>query len=434
MKKILALVLCGCIVLGFSGCEGNTPSGNTGNSGNSGSNASSGNSGSGESSGGGHSQGVTDTEIIVANSAAVSGAYAPVGEPFLKGIEAYFEMINDGGGIDGRKIKFIHKDDEFDPVKGKAYLKEFINDDKVFAIVGHFGTPVVGATLNDLKEAGIPAVYFATGMGQLFNENAQGEDRNIYPVQPIYISEGKVLVTRAVGDFDAKKIGIIYTNDDAGMDLLNGATVKAEELGVELISQQVTVGSADVSAAVTSIKQADVDVIIGAAIQGTFPTVVKELAAQSVNKPVLTTYVNASSAITDAIKDDIAGKFDVYANAWVDLTSGDRAAAYEQYVEWTKKYTGSDDYANNTYAMTGWIAAHFFSEGLKNVEGDITWENYMAALESKPIQNPFGGEIDFSDGKRLGTEEMSLTIADSSNPTGWSEFKPMQSISAILGD
>src|SRR5690625_73848 len=89
------------------------------------------------------SQGVTDTSIKVGNTAATSGAFAMVGVPFNAGIQAYFKKVNDGGGIDGRMIEFVHYDDEFDPVKGKAFTEQLINDDKVFAIVGHFGTPTI---------------------------------------------------------------------------------------------------------------------------------------------------------------------------------------------------------------------------------------------------------------------------------------------------
>ena len=64
-------------------------------------------------------QGVYDDKIVVGNSAATSGNYAPVGVPFNAGIEAYFKMINEAGGVNGRKIEFVHQDDEFDPVKGR---------------------------------------------------------------------------------------------------------------------------------------------------------------------------------------------------------------------------------------------------------------------------------------------------------------------------
>lgn len=379
-----------------------------------------------------YDQGASETEIIIANSAATSGAYASVGVPFLAGINAYMEYVNSQGGIDGRKITFKHyTDDEFDPVKGKAALAGMVEDEKVFAVVGHFGTPVVGATIDDLKDYGIPAVYFATGIGQLYADNAttNADGYNIFPVQPIYVTEGSIMVAYAAGQFEAQKIGIIYTNDDAGMDIYNGAKAQVEKLdGIELVAEQVTAGAADVSAAVTSIKNADVDFVIVASIQGTMPTIVKELAAQSVNKDCITTYVNVSNAMSEAVVNDIQGKFDVYGLGWVAYDDADALALYQ---EWAP-----EEYAMNAYAQTGWIAGHFFCEGLRRIEGeDITWENYMKALEEAPIKNPFGGIIDYSDGKRLGTQEMNLSkvvIPDDVWVAGWELVAPLSSVDSLL--
>ena len=378
-----------------------------------------------------YSQGVTDTTIKIANSAATSGAYAPVGVPFNAGIQAYLNMVNASGGIDGRTIEFLHTDDEFDPVKGKAALQNFVEDEKVFAIVGHFGTPVVGATIGDLKDYGIPAVYFATGIGQLYADHAttNEEGYNIFPVQPIYTTEGQIMVARGVGSFNATKIGIIYTNDDAGKDMLTGAEAKCKELNIPYVAEQVTAGSADVSAAVTAIKNSGVDFIICAAIQATMPTIVKELAAQGNTAPVITTYVNVSSAIPPLVSADIAGKFDVYGNGWVAYDDADALALYQ---EWVSKI--DESYTMNAYAQTGWIAAHFFCEGLRRIEGqDITWENYMNALETGGyIQNPFGGKIDYADGVRAGTQEMNLAKINPDVDGGWELVDGLQSMESLL--
>lgn len=379
-------------------------------------------------------QGVTDNEVKIANTAAVSGAYAPVGVPFIAGIQAYLDYINDAGGIDGRQITFIHKDDEFDPVKGKAYLQEMVEDEEVFAIVGHFGTPVVAATVDDLKEYGIPSVYFATGIGQLYAENAttNEEGYNIFPVQPIYTTEGQIMVARGVGTFDAKKIGIIYTSDDAGKDMLTGASKKCEELGIEFVEAQVAAGAADVSAAVTTIKNAEVDFVIVGAIQATMPTIVKEMAAQGMTAPAITTYVNVSPAISEQVATDIAGKFDVYGNGWVSYEE-ERADNLALYQEWI-----ADEYAMNAYAQTGWIAASFFCEGLQRLadEGkEVTWTNYMAALEEAPLQNPFGGTIDYANGLRAGTQVMNLSKVngESEDGTGWELVDGLKSMDELLG-
>lgn len=374
-------------------------------------------------------QGVTAKTVVIANCAATSGAFAPVGVPFIAGINAYLAYVNKAGGVNGRTIEFKHVDDEFDPVKGKACLDAFINDDKVFAIVGHFGTPVVGATLQDLKDSGIPAVYFATGIGRLYADKATKADKNlnIFPVQPIYKTEGQIMVARAVGTFKAKKIGIISTSDDAGKDILAGAKLKAAELKVELVEVQVAAGATDVSAAVTTIKNANVDFVIGAAIQATIPTIVKELAAQSVNKDVITTYVNVSPSIAKTFATQIAGKFDVYGSGWVAFD-----AAHKANIDLYAKNIDTA-FAANAYAMTGWIAAYFFVEGLKRVEGTVTWDKYIAAMEKTPITNPFGGVINFANGARLGTQEMNLSKVDSTAATMWKEVQPLENMNKILG-
>lgn len=370
-------------------------------------------------------QGVTDTTVKVGNSIATSGPLAPVGVPFKAGIEAYFKMINDGGGVNGRTIEYVHQDDEFNPEKGKAAVDKMINDEKIFAFVGHFGTPIVGATLNDIKEAGIPAVYFATGTGILYNENAEGADRVAYPVQPVYPMEGRILAAWAIGEFSAAKIGVIYTNDDAGKDLLSG--IESQAGNVAVVAEQVPPNAEDVSAAVTKLKDSDVDVVVIAAIQGTFPQIVKEMAKQGLYKPTLTTYVNADQRMVALVAEAVNGSFDIYANAWVDMTK----PAIEDFRTWIAKVS-NEDLSSNAYAMTGWIAAHFFVEGLKRVDGDLTWEAYMDAMESAPIENPFGGAIDFSNGQRLGTQEMALLKMNPELAVGWEGFIDFKGIDDIL--
>ena len=380
------------------------------------------------SGGGEGAQGVTDTTVKVGNSIATSGPLAPVGVPFKAGIEAYFKMVNDGGGVHGRTIEYVHQDDEFNPEKGKAAVDKMINDEKIFAFVGHFGTPIVGATLNDIKEAGIPAVYFATGTGLLYNEKAEGLDRVAYPVQPVYPMEGRILAAWSMGEFEAKTIGVIYTNDDAGKDLLSGIEAQADGKAT-VVAEQVPPNSEDVSAAVTKLKDSNVDVVVIAAIQGTFPQIAKEMAKQGLFKPTLTTYVNADQRMTALVAEDVNNQFDIYANAWVDMTK----PAVAEYRTWIAQVS-NEDLSNNAYAMTGWIAAHFFVEGLKRVDGDLTAETFMDAMEEAPIGNPFGGSIDFSDGKRLGTQEMALLKMNVEAPAGWEGFIGFKGIDDIIGN
>ncbi len=381
------------------------------------------------------SQGVTEDTIKVGNTAATSGALAAVGVPFNAGIEAYFKKVNDEGGIDGRKIEFVHYDDEFDPIKAKAFTEQLINDDKVFAIVGHFGTPTIGATLDILKESGIPTVYFAAGIASLYNEDATSVEKGqgLFPVQPIYVTEGRLIVARAVEEHGAKKIGVIYTNDDAGKDLLAGVENQVGKLGGEytVVKEQVNPGATDVSSAVLKMKNEDVDVIVAASIQATLPTIVKGLISQGVNKPVFTTYSNADATTIGNFAADYASssnKFPIYSNAWVDLSDEEEVNAFVQGMT----DFGQPDYAANAFAMAGWIAGHFMSEGLKRVEGKpLNWENFMKAMESSEFKIPMGGTINYADGNRLGTQSMSL-LKVSEDGTVWLNHKPVEDLNVIL--
>ncbi|NLC65290.1 MAG: ABC transporter substrate-binding protein [Erysipelothrix sp.] len=377
-------------------------------------------------------QGVTETEVLVANCAGTSGALSTVGVPFNAGIEAYFDMVNEAGGVNGRQIRFIHQDDEADPTKAVTCAQTMVEDEKIFAFVGHFYTGSIVATYDYITEQGVPMVYYASGVNTLFNEKAEGKDRLSFPVQPILITEGQVMVARAFANFEAKKIGMIYTNDDAGKDMLNGAQAKAAELGIEFVAEQVAADATDVSAAVTNILNQDVDVILGGSIQTTIPTIIAGLAAQNNSAPVITSYNNADGIVASQIYPEANGKFEVYASGWIDLT---QEAAAQDLADFLANI--NPDHAGSAFATAGWIAGHFFTEGLKAVgEETLSWDNYVDALENATVRIPFGGNVDFKNGRRVGTDSMTLMqlgMAEGAEAPGWSLVYPLQNIEEILG-
>jgi len=387
-------------------------------------------------------QGVTDTVVTVGNSAATSGALAPVGVPFNQGIQSYFDMVNANGGVAGRTINFITYDDQFTAATGLTYAEKLVEDDKVFAFVGHFGTPTVGFTLDYLKDTGIPQVYYATGISALFNEEATGSDRSSFPVQPIYDAEGQVMVARAVGSFSAAKIGVIYTNDDAGKGILNGVEIQAALEGVTLVKKQVAPDAVDMSAAAIDILDADVDFIIIAANQTPAEVAIKALSTAGSTTDAIVSYVNAAPQFVENISAELAN-FDVYASAWLDIYEADGVTLNAGYLEFaTQIALANPAYAANPYAMAGWIAAAFFVQGLERVGEDVlNWDNYIDAMEESPVQNPLGGTVDYADGRRAGTQSMSLlkaTITPAAGETpitySFAPLEPLETIEEILGN
>ena len=377
-------------------------------------------------------QGVTEDSVLVGNTAATSGALAAVGVPFNQGIEAYFSMVNDAGGVAGRTIEWIHYDDEFDGAQGLTYSQRLVEDDQIFAFVGHFGTPTVAATQEYLNTIGIPRVYYATGLRSLFDLDAEDGARASFPVQPIYDAEGEVMVARAVSNFNAEKIGVIYPNADDGKGLLAGIELRAEMLGVPVVSAQVAPDAADMSSAAQTIISEDVDVVLVAANQVPAEVAIKALAAAGSDKPVITSYVNAAPTFVEGVKEAL-DFFDIYANAWLQVVDdeGNPTEALDRYVEEVSKI--DEALAGNPYAQAGWIAASIFVQGLERVgEDSLTWDSYVAAMEEEPVEIPLGGTVDYSDGRRVGTQAMSLLRATYGDGPGWIVDQPLESITAIL--
>jgi ABC-type branched-subunit amino acid transport system substrate-binding protein len=368
-------------------------------------------------------QGVTDTTIKVGNTAATTGPLAFVGVPFNAAIEAVFKEVNDAGGIDGRMIEFVHYDDEFDPAKGVTFTETLVEDDEVFALVGHFGTGTVGATLDYIQAQGNPMVYAATGINSLYFEQSIGNP--VLAVQPIYLTDGRIMTARALTEpiYGATKdaafsatdtVGVLYTNDDAGNSIKEGIYTELDAMGIadnRVFDIAVTADTVDT--AVQLLKAYGVSTVVLAMSQVAFAYTLTSMDNLDLEVPVFSSYVNADVAAVDHTQ--YSENRPIYTNAWVDVFSEEGQAAVADYVTCISNADLSDElkaaYMTDAYATAGYIAARVFVEGLERVaaNGDpLTWENYIAAMEEGPIDIPMGGTVDFSNGMRWGIASMSL--------------------------
>jgi len=382
-------------------------------------------------------QGVTDDVIRVGNTAATSGGFASVGIPFNAGLEAYFHRVNSQGGVHGRRIEFVHHDDGFDPILGLASTEALIHDDRVFALVGHFGTPTIGATLDLIKSEGIPAVYFAAGIAGLYNTNAYSTEtgRGLFPVQPIFITEGRILAARVVEEYNAQTIGVIFSSDEAGHDMLQGIRYQLNERmggGFNLVESQISPGQADVTSAVLSMYAEGVEVVIVATLQPSFIILANAIASSSLDVPVFTSYLSADPTALANIAPDYNGNnrtFPIYATAWLDVVTHindalDFIAGMEEF--------GQPELAASAFAMAGWIAGSTFVQGLRATDPDnVTWESFIDAMENTRINLPMAGVMDFSNGRRTGTEDLALLRANMA-VSEWEAIHGLESLDAIM--
>lgn len=368
-------------------------------------------------------QGITATTIKVGNTAAVSGYFAAVGVPFNDAIRAVFKQINEAGGIDGRMLELISYDDTYNAELGVTYTETLVEDDKVFALVGHFGTPTVGATLGYIQEMGVPMVYAATGINSLYFAESVGNP--VMAVQPIYKTDGRIMTARVFKEAifgvnsdtalaSTSKIGVLYTNDDVGNSIRSGVEIEIAELGIAASRIVYIAVSADTAvAAVAYLKANNVAGVILAMNQAPFAYTLNAMYDAQLEVPVFTSYVNADVTAVDHLKYSVNRP--VYTNAWVDVFSEKGAADVVTYIACIDNTNLSPAtktaYYGNSFAIAGYIAATVFVQGLLRVEANgeaLTWSSYIAAMEESIISIPMGGTVDFTGGKRWGIASMSL--------------------------
>lgn len=172
--------------------------------------------------------GVTDKEIVLGMTQPLSGPAAAWGSISM-GVEAWMAHINEtAGGIHGRKIRIVVKDDGYNPSKGVANVKEM--KDEVFAMVGIIGTAVINALKDDLAEYGIPVVM-PLGNTEIWASQPKEKVSRIFASYPHYEDEGNFLASYAIKTLGKKKIAVFYQNDDYGKGGLAGTKIAVKKLG-----------------------------------------------------------------------------------------------------------------------------------------------------------------------------------------------------------
>ncbi len=163
--------------------------------------------------------GVTDTEITIGITGPLSGPAAAWGTIAMAS-EAYATHVNAQGGIHGRKLKIVLKDDGYNPGRAVANFNEM--KDSVFAVIGTVGTAVLNANKDLVAEAGLPLIY-PLGNVQVFAKQPREKVRTVFQVYPDYADEAEFLVGQAAKLEKVKKLGFFGQNDDYGKQGLDGA-------------------------------------------------------------------------------------------------------------------------------------------------------------------------------------------------------------------
>jgi ABC-type branched-subunit amino acid transport system substrate-binding protein len=207
-----------------------------------------------------YSDGASDTEIKLGQSTPLSGPASAFGAGAGRAVVGYFEMLNEQGGIHGRKISFTQLDNAYSAPKAVEQSRKLVEDTGVLAEVGTIGTAPNVAIQKYLNSKRVPQLFITAG-GRRFND-----PKNFpwtVPLYPDFETEGRVIAKYILKNKPAAKIGVLYQNDDYGKDYLRGLRAGLGGKASEIVAE-VSYELADptIDSQVVQLKAAGVDTLI----------------------------------------------------------------------------------------------------------------------------------------------------------------------------
>jgi ABC-type branched-subunit amino acid transport system substrate-binding protein len=330
--------------------------------------------------------GATDTEIKIGQTLPFSGpasAYASIG----KTQAAYFNMINEKGGVNGRKINLIQNDDAYSPPKAVEQVRKLVEGDEVLFMFQMIGTPSNAAVQKYLNAKKVPQLFAATGASRF-------TDPKNFPwtlgFNPSYLVEGRIYGQFILKQYPDAKVGVLYQNDDLGRDYLNGIKSGLGDKAASMIVAEASYEVSDptIDSQILKLKSAGADVLFSASTP--------KFAAQAIKKnaelgwkPVHILDINATSvgavmqpAGLEASKGVISVNYgkDPLDPVWKD------DAGMKKYFDFMAKYYPEGD-RNSSFNTYGYSTAQLMVHVLKQCGDDLTRENVLKqATNLKGVQ------------------------------------------------
>jgi len=328
-----------------------------------------------------YDSGATDTEIKIGQTVPFSGpasAYATIG----KTQAAYLKMINDQGGINGRKINLIQYDDAYSPPKTVEQVRKLVESDEVLLTFQLVGTPPNAAVQKYLNSKKVPQLFAATGASRF-------TDPKNFPwtmgFNPNYFVEGRIYGQYILKNHPNAKVGVLYQNDDLGKDYLNG--IKAglgDKAGTMVVAEaSYEVSDPTIDSQVLKLKDAGADLFFSASTPKQAAQAIKKIAELNWH-PVQIVDINATSVgavLKPAGLEASKGLISVnYGKDPLDPTWKDDAGMKKYFDFMAKYYPDGDKDSNfNTY---GYSTAQLLVYVLKQCGDDLTRENVMKQASS----------------------------------------------------
>jgi ABC-type branched-subunit amino acid transport system substrate-binding protein len=351
-------------------------------------------------------RGVTPTEIILGTTMPMSGPAAFWGTGVSGGMEAWLRTINDQGGIHGRRLRLVVKDDGYLPPRAVANTRELVERDAVFALVSSLGTANVFAMRDYVIES---QTLWITPLASTDIWAGFRNKKYLFVTYPGYIDEGIYLTRYAAENLKTKTVAVFYQNDLYGQQGLLGVKRGVAQKGLKLVGQvSYEVTDAEVTAQGQKLKESGADTVVLYATPRHGALIVREMAKLGY-KPTLV----SSFTLLDPIMFALAGEAwnDVYHASYIPAPgTGDTRVdnALATIIRINAALT-----RNPFNAIAGVSFIEAFLEGLRRTGPNLTKDRLVSAMET--IKNWDGEvirQVSFGPEQRQGTNRFFMVKAE----------------------
>ncbi|MGD0430727.1 MAG: ABC transporter substrate-binding protein [Acetobacteraceae bacterium] len=320
--------------------------------------------------------GVSDTEIKIGQTMPYSGPASSFGATG-KAAAAYYRMVNDQGGVNGRKVNLLSLDDEFSPPKSVEAVRRLVEDDQVLGIFGSLGTPGNAAAQRYLNDHRIPQFFIFSGVARF-----RDPKRNPWSIAGdlAFASSAKAFAGHVLRTNPEGKIGVLFQNDDFGKDHLAGLRLGLGEKNAAMVAGTVSYEVTDptVDAQIITLKESGADVVMLATIPKFAALSIRKIHEIGWKPQILLAYPGATieGALKPAGLDASTGIVTVeYIKQPGDpVWAGD--PEMQAYLATMKKYA-PDQNPNDRTSVSGYHGAAMVVSLLKQCGDDLTRENLL---------------------------------------------------------
>jgi ABC-type branched-subunit amino acid transport system substrate-binding protein len=346
--------------------------------------------------------GVGPRSILIGQSAAFSGPSGELGREFRAGAHEVFDQVNAQGGIHGRQIVMVYRDDRYEPALARRNTERFIDRDKVFALFGYVGTPTVQAALPLIERAKVPLIAPLTG-AQLLR---QPRNPLIFNLRAGYHQEIEAIV-RYLLRYGRRSIAVVYQNDAYGRDGQLGARKALASRGLKpVIELTVQRNSANTTEVARRVALARPDAVLMISSYGTISHFIPNLRSQGSQAQVMSVSFVGSNALARALP--AQHRHGVGISQVVPFPWNSRVPVVRDYQNTIRRNRSGTPYGFSS--LEGYIAATLLVRALQAAGPDLTRAGLIRTMEAMGPVDLGGYRVAFSPQRRQASDFVELTF------------------------